>query len=302
MSDEQRFRRIRRVLIIILVLNWSVALAKVIYGIISRSASMTADGYHSLADGASNIVGLIGIGLASRPPDDDHPLGHKKYETFAALAIAGLLALVSFDIIERVARRLLHPGGPGPEVTLASFAVMLTTLVVNFGVMTWERRQGRALQSDILVSDSFHTMSDLYVSLSVIATLVAVKLGWAWLDVVAALVISGLILRAAVGIVRRGSDILCDTAAMDARQIEQVVATVPGVRSCHRIVTRGREDDLEVTLHVQVDPDMHVEAAHGLAHEIELAVRETYPGVSRVISHVEPFDEPQDALPQPADG
>ncbi|MGE5553426.1 MAG: cation diffusion facilitator family transporter [Betaproteobacteria bacterium] len=291
MSDEQRFRKIRRVLIVILVLNWSVALAKVIYGIITRSASMTADGYHSLSDGASNIVGLIGISLAARPADEDHPLGHKKYETFASIAIAGLLVLVSLNILERVVQRLLHPGGPGPEVTLASFAVMLVTLAVNYAVMTWERRQGKVLQSDILVSDSCHTMSDLYVSLSVIATLLAVKLGLPWLDVVAALVIAGLIVRSAVEIVRHGSNVLCDAAVMDALDIEQVVVTVPGVRSCHRIVSRGRQDDLEITLHVQVDPDMHVEDAHDLVHEIELAVRRAYPGVSRVISHIEPFTE-----------
>jgi cation diffusion facilitator family transporter len=288
MPDGQRFRRIRRILIVILVLNWAVALAKIVYGLLSRSASMTADGYHSLADGASNLVGLIGLSLAARPADEDHPLGHKKYETLTALVIAGLLALVALNIIAQVAQRLLHPEGPGPSVTPASFVVMLVTLAINYAVMTWERRQGQLLHSDILVSDSYHTLSDLYVSLSVIATLIAVRLGLLWLDVVAALVIAGLIVRAAVGIVRQGAAVLCDAVALDALALEQVVTEVPAVRSCHRIVSRGRQDDLEVTLHVQVDADMRVEEAHDLAHKIELAVRRAYPGVSRVISHVEP--------------
>lgn len=289
MTEEQRFRRIRRVLLLILVLNWGVALAKIVYGLLSRSASMTADGYHSLADGASNVVGLIGIGLASRPADEDHPYGHKKYETFAALAIAGLLALVSLQVLEQVAERLLHPGAPGPVVTPASFAVMLGTLGVNLAVTSWERRQGRALHSDLLLADSLHTMGDIFVSVLVIVTLVAVRLGFSWLDIPAALVIVALILRATVSIVRQGSDVLCDTAALDALAVEQVVTEVPGVLSCHRIVSRGRPDDLEIALHVEVDPKMRVETAHGLAHDIEAAVQKAIPGVARVISHVEPF-------------
>lgn len=291
MFERERFRKIRRALLLILGLNWGVALAKILYGLISHTASMTADGYHSLADGASNIVGLIGITLASQPADEDHPLGHKKYETFAALGIAGLLALVSLQVIEQVARRILNPGGPGPHVTLGSFVVMLATLAVNLTVTAWERQQGRALKSDVLLSDSLHTMSDILVSVLVLVTLAAVKLGWPWLDVVAALVIVVLILRAALMIVRQGSDVLCDAAAMDAGAIERVVKEVPGVISCHQIVSRGRPDDLEVTLHVEVDPRMQVEDAHGLAHQIELAVQEAFPGVSRVISHVEPYAE-----------
>ncbi|MGE5507150.1 MAG: cation diffusion facilitator family transporter [Chitinophagales bacterium] len=291
-EDWERYRAIRRVLWLILVLNWAVAVAKVAFGQWSHTASMTADGYHSLGDGASNIIGLVGLWAAARPADESHPYGHKKYETFTALGIAGLLVLVSLDILQSVAGRLFRPGAALPRVTTASFLVMLVTLAVNVAVMTYERRQGRMLKSDLLVSDALHTMSDVYVSLSVVATLIAVRLGFPWFDVVAALVIAAVILRSAWGIVRHSSDVLCDAMVLDSRRVAEVVTKVPGVRSCHRIVSRGREDDLEVHLHVQVDPRMPAREAHDLSHRIEQAVRRAFPGVSRVISHVEPFEGP----------
>ena len=96
----EKYREIKRILIVILFFNWLVAFSKLIYGLVTRSAAMTADGVHSFADGASNIIGLVGIWAASKPVDDDHPYGHKKYETVATLGIAVILFLASFDIIK----------------------------------------------------------------------------------------------------------------------------------------------------------------------------------------------------------
>lgn len=285
--DEERYRQIKWVLWLVLALNWGVALAKVFYGMAIKSASMTADGYHSFADGASNIIGLVGVSLAARPADDDHPYGHKKYETFTAIGIAMLLVIVVLNILQSAWSRLLHP--VVPEVQWESFVVMLLTLSINIGVMTYERRRGKQLGSDILITDSMHTTSDIYVSISVLATLVFVKLGLPWLDVVAALVIAVLIGRSAYEIIRQTSDVLCDTARLDVAEIARVVMRVDGVLMTHRIRTRGREDDLHVDLHVLVDPKMSVDESHALAHHIDEVLRAQFAGVSHVIAHVEPY-------------
>ncbi len=87
---------VRRVLIVVLVLNLGVAAAKLLVGWLSGSISMVADGFHSLTDGSSNVVGLIALSVAGRPPDEDHPYGHRKFETLAALMIGGLLALTAW--------------------------------------------------------------------------------------------------------------------------------------------------------------------------------------------------------------
>jgi cation diffusion facilitator family transporter len=172
-DSEERFRQIRRILVYILILNWGVAAAKLFYGWLTRSASMTADGFHSFSDGSSNIMGLLGIWVASRPIDESHPYGHKKYETLTSVGISGLLFLVCFNVLREGVLRFLHP--VVPEVNVKSFLVMGVTLAVNIGVMVYELRRGRVLKSDILISDALHTRADILTSSSVIITLIGVK-------------------------------------------------------------------------------------------------------------------------------
>lgn len=109
MTEQARYYAIRNVLLGILILNWGVALTKLLYGRFIGSASMVADGFHSLSDGASNIIGLIAISISVRPADVNHPYGHKKFESFASIAIALLLFIVSIDILRGAVGRLGKP-------------------------------------------------------------------------------------------------------------------------------------------------------------------------------------------------
>ena len=286
-SDEAaRFKEIKRILLLILVLNWAVAAAKIIYGLITRFTSMTADGFHSLADGASNVIGLIGITLACRPPDKDHPYGHKKYETLFSLGIAALLFFVCYELLVKAVERFHHP--VSPEVNMGSLIVMLVTMAINVFVMTYEYKQGKRFNSDILVSDSVHTKADIFTSISVIAAIIFIKIGYPILDPVVTVMIALFIAYAAFTIARRSSNVLCDAIMMDDKKIEAIVMSVKGVRACDKIRTRGREDDVHVDLRVQVSPDMHVDKAHKICYEIEGAIKNSLPGVTDVVVHVEP--------------
>ncbi len=109
---KKHYREIQKVLWLVLVLNWAVAAAKIIYGYMTGSTSMTADGFHSLADGTSNIIGLIGIHFCSQPTDEDHPYGHKKYETLFALGIAAMLLIVAFNLGKAGIGRIINPVVP----------------------------------------------------------------------------------------------------------------------------------------------------------------------------------------------
>ncbi|MBI4972336.1 MAG: cation transporter [Candidatus Omnitrophica bacterium] len=256
MSVQEHYSRIRGILIWVLVLNWLVAVAKIFFGLLSRCASMTADGFHSLSDGASNIIGLIGIRFAAQPKDSDHPYGHKKYETFFSLGIAALLFIVAFNLLKEGISRIYHP--VLPQIDLKSFLVMLITLGINIAVMKYEYNKGRLLQSDILVSDSLHTKTDIFTSLSVIIALIAIKIGYPVLDPLATMLIALFIAHAGIEIIKESSRVLCDTAAIvDTKKIVNIVLSIAGVKTCHKIRTRGRPDDIYVDLHVQVNPDMH---------------------------------------------
>lgn len=289
MSPEERYLKIRRVLIYILFLNWGVAAAKLFYGWVIRSASMTADGFHSFSDGSSNIIGLIGIWVASRPIDETHPYGHKKYETLTSVGVSVLLFFVCFNVVKEGILRFFHPFVP--QVNVSSFLVMGISLAINIAVMIYENKKGIALKSDILISDALHTRADILTSSSVIVTLIGIRLGYPILDPIASLVISGFIAYAAIEILKESSRVLSDGVAIPIEEIKRVVLSIRGVKECHQIRSRGRADDVHIDLHVLVDRTMDVHRAHHLSYAIENKIKRDFRGVTDVVVHIEPFEK-----------
>lgn len=287
---QEHYRKIQKVLWGVLALNWLVAAAKIIYGLMTHSASMTADGYHSLSDGTSNLIGLVGIHFCSRPRDEDHPYGHKKYETLFALGIAAMLLMVAFHLAQGGVQRIFNP--VVPRVDFLSFIVMLVTMAVNVTVMTYEYRQGKKLQSDILIADAMHTRADLFTSVSVIVALIGVKLGVPAIDPVITLVIAGFIAFSALGIIHQETGILCDAVVFtDTEKIKAVVLGIEKVKSCHKIRTRGRFDDVHMDLHVQVDGGLPLNEAHRISHIIQSEISKKFPQVVDIIVHMEPAEK-----------
>ena len=279
---------VRRILMIIFVLNILTALAKGIYGLYTDSLSMSADGLHSFFDSTANIIGLVGISLAARPPDRDHPYGHAKYESFAAMGIAILLFAGCLQLIVSAAGRL--QSGGSPNVTGLSFAVMALTLIINVGVSSYEYVLGRRLKSSILVADSLHTRSDVFASLGVILGLFAVRMGYPLADPLIALFICVLIIHTGLEIIRESSTALLDRAAIDEKVIIDLARSVEGVCSCHAVRTRGMAEEIYVDLHIEVDASLSMELAHEVGVDVERAIKGRIPEVRDVVVHLEPKD------------
>lgn len=166
---------------------------------------------------------------------------------------------------------------------------MILTTLVNFIVMYYENKKGKELKSDILVCDALHTRADIFTSFSVMLALFAIKLGFPILDPIISIMIAIFIAYAGYRIIRESSVILCDTAAiLDVKQIVDIVLSIKEVKNCHKIRTRGRPDDIYVDLHVQVAPDMHIDAAHKISYAIENAIKKSIPEVTDVVVHMEP--------------
>ena len=284
-----RMRSIRRVLWIVLVLNLAVAAAKYVYGTVTGSASMQADGIHSVFDSAGNVVGLVGIALAARPADEGHPYGHAKFETYASLVIGVLLLLAAFEVGSGAVGRLAT-GTFTASVTPASFVVMVGTLCVNVGVTLYERRAAKRLRSEILAADASHTLSDALVSVGVIVGLALVSLGFPAADPVMALVVTAAILVTAFDVFKHALATLSDKACIPEEDLRATALEVEGVRDVHRIRTRGTEGEVYADLHVLVAPEMTVGKAHRLADAVEAAVQRRFPNVIEVLVHIEPDD------------
>lgn len=289
-AESPRSRSVERVLWGVFVLNLTVAAAKFFYGLASGSASMQADGVHSVFDSFGNIVGLVGIVLAGRPADRGHPYGHSKFETYGSVVIGFLLLLAAFEVGSTAVGKLVSQNYTA-VVTPASFTVMLATLAVNIAVTSYERVQGRKLRSEILSADAAHTLSDVFVSLGVIAGLMLVKLGFPMADPVMALVVTVAIVFSAFEVFKAAHTTLSDHVRIPQEDIAAAALAVEGVVDAHRIRTRGTEAEVYCDLHIHVDPDMSVRRAHEVGNRVELLVMERFPAVREVLVHIEPAGE-----------
>jgi cation diffusion facilitator family transporter len=281
---------VQRVLVITWLLNLAVSAAKIAVGTISGSLSMVADGYHSLLDGANNIVGLVVMAFAFAPPDRGHPYGHRKFENAATVAIgAGLLALAFQLVSTAISRVSAHKA---PTITLLNWLVMGVTLAVNAFVTWYETREGRRLGSQYLIADAAHTRSDVYVSLGVVASFLGAQARLPWTDALVATVIAGTIAYLALGILARSFHVLTDRAVLPAEAIEAVVLGVPGVRACRDIRSRGGPGAVYVDLVAHVDGESSLREAHSVADAIEAALVAAHAEIVDVVVHLEPAPPP----------
>lgn len=270
----------------VLFANLAVAFAKIAFGYYTRSVAITSDGYHSLTDSFSNVIGLVGLRIARKPPDVDHPYGHRKYETLTAAGIFVALILVVEEVVRNGIEHLRT--GEHGIVSRESFLVMLVTLAVNLTVVAYERRKGAELSSELLLADAMHTRSDVFTSLGVIASLVGVKLGYPILDPIGGLVVAVFIALTGFEIARESSRILSDRIVMDEEDIRKVVMGVPQVEGCHHIRTRGTADHVFLDLHVWVRGDLRLDEAHNISHQVKDTVMTKYPEIADAIIHIEP--------------
>jgi len=278
--------QVRKVLIYTLILNALVAVAKVVYGLMTNSVAMMSDGFHSVFDGTSNVIGLIGIWIASHPPDEKHPYGHKKYETLFTIIIAVMLFTTCFEILKKVYQSFheYHK----TNVTQTSFLIMLVTMGVNIFVMFYEKRKGKLLGSEFLIADAKHTKSDILVSLTVIISLIFTRMGYNRADVIVGLIIAVFIAKIGYEILKNASDVLVDTVCLDTSAIEFIVNSIEGAKGCHNIRTRGSMNSIYLDLHILVDKNMSIEASHRIADNIEEKIKKEFPSVIDIVVHIEP--------------
>lgn len=288
MTDDasSRHAQIKKVLLVALCFNLLAWALKLVWGYRTHSMSMQADSLHSLLDAFSSILGLVGVSLAARTPDAEHPYGHRKFETMAAIGISVFIFIGCFEIISDSVKRF--GGGVTPTVTPTSFMIMIATLIGNGMLSRWEGRMGGMLKSEVLLADALHTKSDVYASLAVIVSMIATYFGYPIFDPLAALAISAVIGTAGVKILIASVKTLTDTAQIDSEIVSALVMQVPGVLACHAVRTRGSKTRVYMDMHIHVSPEMTIASAHKLSHQVETAVISQFKEVAEVVVHVEP--------------
>ncbi|MBG1269504.1 cation diffusion facilitator family transporter [Nostoc sp. WHI] len=278
---------VQKVLIITLLLNVFVMGLKALVGYWTGSLSLLADALHSVTDSANNVLGLIASKFSSPQPDREHPYGHHKFEAVGALGIASFLGIACFEILQGAIERILKGGGEPVRISPPELWLLLIVLGVNIFVAFYERSVGRRVGSSILIADATHTMSDIWVTISVISGLIGVWLGYQWMDLVLSFPVALLVFWSGWSVLKENLPWLVDQMAIAPEAIHAIATSVPGVINCHAIASRGvLGRQVFIEMHLIVDaPD--VETAHHITEEVESRLEERFRPV-RILIHVEP--------------
>ncbi len=287
---EERYRGVRRVLLVELGLNLLNATAKAVLGLWSGSIAIASDAVHSLMDGVNNIAGLVVLRAAERPPDLEHPYGHRKFETIAASVVGVAIALIAVRLGWTAIERLVHTH-PVPETTPLGFAILIASLAINIFIAIYESRAAKRLQSEYLAADAAHTAADVLVTSLVILSFVGSHFGLRWADSLGALLVTMVIARVAWQVLSSSLAPLADTAAVSADDITQICLSVAGVRGCHRVRSRGTAHFAHVDLHLLLENSLSLREAHEIATTVEQSLQQSFPSIIDVTIHMEPEED-----------
>lgn len=293
--EAGRERGIYRVTVCGAVVNILLCVAKLAAGIAGRSSAMVADGLHSLSDLVTDFVVIAFVRLSCKPQDRGHEYGHGKYETLATAIIGLMLLFVGLGIAWNSLAQIVSclDGGTLRSPGRIALGAALLSIAAKEVLFRYTRRKGRQLRSQTVVANAWHHRSD---ALSSVGTALgiggALTLGphWAILDPIAALVVSLLIIHAAVGQLRPSLGELLDNSLPEPveREITSALLSFDGVKDPHNLRTRKIGNRASVEVHVRMDGRTSLNEAHEKTRAMERKIKGLLGAGAFVIIHVEP--------------
>ncbi len=289
-DEKEAYLSARRVLVVSLFSNLALSAVKIAAGLFSRSTALVADGFHSLSDLLSDMVVWAGIKMGRAEADANHPYGHGRIETLAALGVGLILALTGGGLVYQSVVDLAE-GQFAPVGPWALTAVCLSLLAKEL-LFRYTRRVGRRINSPALLANAWHHRSDALSSLAVLIGVGAgiIHPGLVFMDRVAALVVAGLILKVAWDMMRQTVLEMVDTAPPRevVDRIMGLITAVPGVMEAPVCKIRVSGPSLLMECVIKADGGLSLEQAHLLTEQVEEAIKSGEPSVAEATVHVEP--------------
>ena len=264
-------------------------------GVLGHSSAMIADAIHSLSDFITDVVLLAFVHMSAKPQDEDHDYGHGKYETFATLIIGlAIMAAATGIIISGVDKLVDWVGGrqlaaPG----WLALAAALLSIVVKEVMYRYTVRRGKALDSPALEANAWHHRSDALSSIGAAVGIGgAILLGnrWTVLDPLASVVVGLMLLKVAIGLLRSSVGELTEHSLSSEveKEIEDIICSYPDVSDPHNLRTRRIGNRFAIEVHVRMDGNSTLTAAHNRATAIEQRIRQRFGKQTHISIHMEP--------------
>ena len=260
---------------------------KLVVGILTGSLGILSEALHSGLDLVAAFITFLAVRFADQPADEEHHYGHGKIENYSALIETLLLFITCIWIIYEAVKRLVT-GEIEIEVTYWSFAVIITSIIVDFSRSRALYKVARKYNSQALEADALHFSTDIWSSTVVLIGLVGVSFNFQYADPIAALIVAVIVLGVSYRLGKRSFDALIDRAPKEiTEQIKSIVSGIKGVKDFHDLKVRESGPNKFVDLNIHVDNNMSVSEAHSISHEVEKAIRNQIAN-THVTIHIEP--------------
>lgn len=290
-SDEE-FRSVAdRVSYVTIAGNILLAIGKLLAGFIAHSNAMISDAVHSASDVFSTIVVIIGIRLASKKADKEHPYGHERLECVAAIVLAMILFVTGLAIGAEALKNIFsgdynHLQIPGILALIAA----IVSIISKEAMFWYTRANAKKIDSGALMADAWHHRSDAFSSIGALVGIVGARMGFPVMDSIASLIIFVFIIKAAYDIFKDAIDKMVDHACDDEteKQIKECVLKNENVEGIDLLQTRIFGNKIYVDMEIAVDASYTLKKAHEIAEEVHHNIERNFPKIKHIMVHVNP--------------
>ena len=291
-SSETEFRNVaNRVSLFTIIGNVVLSVIKLLAGIIAHSSAMISDAVHSASDVFSTFVVIIGIKLASKKPDKEHPYGHERMECVAAIVLAMVLFITGLGIGLEAVKNIIHGNYGDLQVPGVLALIAAIVSIISKEAMYWyTRHYAKKIDSSALMADAWHHRSDAFSSIGALIGIGASRLGYPVMDSIASLVIFVFIVKAAFDIFKDAIDKMVDHACDEGteKQIYDCVMKNENVMGIDLLQTRVFGNKIYVDVEIQADASYTLQKAHDIAEAVHDDIEKSFPKVKHIMVHVNP--------------
>ena len=289
---ENDFQKVaNRVSIITIIGNVALSVVKLLAGLIAHSSAMISDAVHSASDVFSTIVVIIGIKLASKKPDKEHPYGHERLECVAAIILAMVLFITGLGIGLEALKNILQGNESSLQVPgVLALVAAIVSIACKEGMYWYTRYYAKKIDSSALMADAWHHRSDAISSIGALIGIGGARLGFPIMDSIASLVIFFFIVKAAFDIFRDAMDKMVDHSCDEEteKQIYDCVMKNEKVMGIDLLQTRIFGNKIYVDVEIQADASYSLQEAHNIAEAVHDDIEQEFPKVKHIMVHVNP--------------
>lgn len=279
-----------KVSIISIIANVVLAAFKLVAGILAHSSAMVSDAIHSASDVFSTFVVMIGIKIASKEPDEEHPYGHERMECVAAIILATILCITGLGIgknaLEFITGNSSEVSVPGMLALIAA----IVSIIVKEAMFWYTRHYAKMIDSGALMADAWHHRSDALSSIGAFIGIIFARMGYVMMDSIACLVICVFIVKAAYDIFKDAIDKMVDkSCSLEVEAgIRTIVMSVDGVKGIDSLSTRLFGNKMYVDIEIRADGEKTLNETHEIAEAVHDSIEAQFEKVKHIMVHVNP--------------